>query len=125
MSMTGLSNHPLALAALACVALSSCVFDDFLDHRRQLALRAEFQTLGERCVRVKRFYAGTGDCLVAAGYKPLLAPTQNPGERRATARRCVGASCGWIQITIDLNGMVLRWEVGSSGKPGLPSNALN
>lgn len=133
-----LTNQRLWIAAfvsLASVVLSSCVIDDFLEARRQRALRAEFQALGEKCVRVNEPYALTQKCIVASDYtlsEPL--PEMTPDRVRdmltetiIDVKHCIGESCGQLWITVDLRGggVVKRWEVRTSGHQGLPSNALN
>ena len=119
------SKRLISTIAFVSLSLSSCVFDDFLDERRQQALRAEFRALGEKCARVNIPYPETSKCIVAAGYTLKAGYAPALGQSMTSVRRCVGESCGWINITVERNGNVLRWEVGSSGKPGLPSNALN
>jgi hypothetical protein len=116
--------RPIAICiSLVAIFLSSCAVDDFIENRRQQALRSELQALGEKCVRINADYSGTKKCVVLAGYvlegSPFEPPPQlEERERNSVVQRCLGKSCGWLLISFHLSSRtVTKWEVKIVGPP--------
>jgi len=118
MSTPAKLQWPIAITlSLAAIVQSSCALDDFVEERRQQALRSELQALGEKCVRINADYLTTSKCIVVAGYVVAFSPFDSPlqpGEKEITTfvKRCLGKSCGLLSISVDtFSRAVTKWKV--------------